>query len=355
MMIRVLVVEDSPVVKELLVHMFSSDSAMQVVGTASNGEEALEAVERTKPDIITMDLHMPKMNGLDASRRIMETHPTPIVVVTGSYDPLEVSTTFRALEAGALAVVARPAGVGHANYPETSSELIRTVKAMSEVKVVRRWAKASRPVAVSPTPRRAEPESKPSAEVQVVAIGASTGGPLALQSILSELPAGFSVPILVVQHIAPGFVRGFAEWLDRSTHLNVVIATHGEALYPGKVYLAPDGHQMQVLLPGRIHLSTDPPENGLRPSVSSLFRTVASTYGEHALGVLLTGMGKDGAEELRLMRQNGATTIAQDEESSVVYGMPGEAIRLGGASYVLAAGRIAAALITLAHHREMAQ
>src|SRR5579872_6662337 len=199
-MIRVLVVEDSPVARELLDHILNSDPTMQVVGTATNGEEALEAVERIKPDIITMDIHLPKMSGLDAARRIMETNPTPIVAVSGSYDPQEASSTFRALEAGALAVVRKPAGIGHPSYSETSAELIRTVKAMSEVRVVRRWARASpRPVVAHMVPA-AELQPSP-VEIKLIAMGASTGGPLALQTILADLPGDFSVPIVVVQHI----------------------------------------------------------------------------------------------------------------------------------------------------------
>jgi len=355
-MIRVLVVEDSPTARELLSHIIASDPAMKVVGTANDGEEAVQAVQRIKPDVITMDLHMPKMNGLDAARRIMETTPTPIVAVSGTWEPAEAAMTFRALEAGALAVVRKPSGTGHPDHGESSAELIRTVKAMSEVRVVRRWARYANPVNVVPAPAGPEVELKPStAEIRLVAIGASTGGPLALQTILAALPTDFAAPIAVVQHIAPGFVWGFAEWLGRSLKLSVVIATHGERMVPGRVYLAPDGVQMQVSAPGRIVLTTDEPENGLRPSVSCLFRSVANTFGQHAMGILLTGMGKDGAEELMLMKQKGSITIAQDEESSVVYGMPGEAIRLGGATYVLAPRRIAAALLTLAHQREMPQ
>lgn len=352
-MIRVLVVDDSPVAKELLLHILASDPDMQVVGTAKDGEEALTAVERMKPDIITMDIHMPKMNGLDASRRIMETHPTPIVVVSGSSEPQEMSTSFRALEAGAVAVVKRPAGIGHADHGQTSEQLLRTVKAMSEVKVVRRWARPSHLAEGAAVSRPAEPELRPgAAAVRVIAFGASTGGPQVLQTIISALPADFGVPILVVQHIAPGFVRSFAEWLNRSTRLKVDIASDNEKIRPGHVYIAPDGWHMQVVLPGTISLSAALPVNGLRPSVGFLFRSLAAAYGQQALAVLLTGMGKDGAEELRLIKEKGGITIAQDEGSSVVYGMPGEAIRLGGATYVFPAARIAGALLTLAHRKE---
>jgi len=353
-MIRVVVVEDSPVVRDLMVNLLSSDPTLQVVGTARDGEEALEAVERLKPDIVTMDIHMPRLNGLEAARRIMETNPTPIVVVSGSYDPEVVNTTFRALEAGALAVVAKPAGEGHPRYAETSADLLRTVKAMAEVKVIRRWARPSRLPLSPPMPPMPEVEAQAGpVDIKVIAIGASTGGPLALQTVLSNLPDGFQVPILIVQHIAAGFICGFAEWLGRSSKIPVSIAVHGEQILAGRAYIAPDGLQMTMDVGGKISLRKSETENGLCPSVASLFRSVANSCGQQAVGVLLTGMGKDGAEELRLMKEKGSLTIAQDEASCVVYGMPGEAIRLGAASYVLSPARIAAALAALTQTREM--
>lgn len=348
-MIRVLVVEDSPVVREFLVHILGSEPQIQVIGTASDGEEALEAVARTKPDIITMDIHMPKMNGLDATRRIMQTNPTPIVIVTSSWDPREVARTFHALEAGALAIVQRPTGISHADHDETAAELVRTVRLMSEVKVVRRWARPARMADISAVQPPGEVELKRvPAEIRLVAIGASTGGPLALQTILSGLPGDFSVPLVVVQHMATGFIRGFSEWLGQTSNLPVHVAAQGDAIRAGHVYVAPDGLQMKVGNGGKIWLTTDEPENGLRPSVSYLFRSVASVYGQNAIGILLTGMGKDGAEELSVMKAKGAITIAQDEQSSVVHGMPGEAIHLDAATHVLCPGRIADALIGIA-------
>ncbi len=352
-MIRVLVVEDTPVVREFLVHILSSDPAIRVVGTAGNGEEALEAVERNKPDLITMDIHMPKLNGLDATRRIMETHPTPIVIVSGSSNPKEVGWTFRALEAGALAAVPRPSGLGHPDHEATAAELLQTVKLMSEVKVVRRWARLRRdatPVAAAPPPEDKAPRAP--GEASVVAMGASTGGPPALQKILSVLPPGFPAPVLVVQHISPGFIGGFAEWLQESCALPIHVPAQGEEILPGHVYLAPDGFHMRVEREGKLSLTKDPPENGHRPSVSCLFRSVADAFGEKAVGVLLTGMGKDGAEELKLMKDKGAITIAQDKESSVVHGMPGEAIEREAATYVLAPERIAAVLAGLVNQRK---
>lgn len=344
-MIKVLVVEDSAVVREFLVHILGSDPEIQVTGTAHNGIEALEVLQRSKPDVITMDIHMPKMDGFEATRRIMETAPTPIVIVTGSTDRGEVGTTFRALEAGALAVVPRPQGLGHPNFEATAKELLNTVRLMSEVKVVRRWNRARRSPLAQPLQEIKAREDRE--EIQVVAIGASTGGPIALQTILSRLQKDFPAPVLIVQHMTAGFTEGFVEWLNQTSGLPVRIASYGEDLLPGHAYVAPDGFQMGAKVTGRIALSKDAAENGLCPSVSFLFRSLAGVYREKALGVLLTGMGKDGAEELKSMKEKGAVTIVQDEESSVVYGMPGEALKLDAATYVLPPDRIATALVSL--------
>ncbi|MBI4462806.1 MAG: chemotaxis-specific protein-glutamate methyltransferase CheB [Acidobacteria bacterium] len=347
-MTKVLVVEDSPVLRELLVHILTSDPEIQVVGTASNGKEALEFLQANRPDVITMDIHMPKMDGLEATRRIMETQPRPIVIVSGSSTLGEATIAFRALEAGALAVVQRPRGMADPHYVASAEQLVQTVKLMSEVKVVRRWPRPGReaaaavPSAVPPVELKRLP-----AEVEVICLGASTGGPQVLLTILSGLPKNFPVPLLVVQHMTPGFVQGFVEWLGQSSGFSVQVAAPGEYLRPGRAYVAPDGFHMGVDRTRRIVLSEHEPENGLRPSVSYLFRSVANVYGERAVGVLLTGMGRDGAEELKLMKEKGAVTIGQDEESSVVYGMPAEAVRLEAATYVLSFHRIATALAQL--------
>lgn len=348
-MIKVLVVEDSPVVREFLIHVLNSDPDIRVVGTARDGEEALETVRRQRPDVITMDIHMPRLNGLEATRRIMETDPTPIVIVSGSEDPREVATTFDAMEAGALAVLRRPAGIGHPEHEATARELVQAVKLMSEVKVVRRWPRARRE---APAPRPSKMGLAPeSAEVRIVAIGASTGGPPVLQTILAALPKDFPAPVLIVQHMAAGFVRGFVEWLAKSCDLPVHVAMHGELMLSGHVYVAPDEFQMKVERGGRITLTRDAPENGLRPSVSYLLRSVAEVYGSEAVAGLLTGMGRDGAEELRLLKEKGAVTFAQDKASSVVHGMPGEAIRLDAAMLILPPDKIAAVLTNLANNR----
>lgn len=353
-LIKVLVVEDSLVVREFLVHILGSDPGIRVVGTASDGEEAIEAVRRLQPDVITMDIHMPKMDGLEATRRIMEIHPTPIVIVSGSSDPDDVAMTFRATEAGALAALRRPAGIGHPDFEATARDLVQMVKLMSEVKVVRRWPQARRD-ATMPRPPASSAEVRhvhAPAKVRVVALGASTGGPPVLQTILAGLPKDFPAPVLIVQHMAAGFVQGFVEWLSQSSVLPVQIAVHGEIILPAHVYVAPDEFQMKVERGGRIILSKDAPESGLRPSVSYLFRSLADTYGGDAVAALLTGMGRDGAEELKLLRDKGAVTIAQDKDSSVVHGMPGEAIRLDAAQLILPPEKIAPLLASLVNNRK---
>jgi two-component system chemotaxis response regulator CheB len=348
-MIRVLVVEDSPVIREFLVYILGSDPAIQVVDAVNNGEDAIEAVRLKKPDVITMDIHMPKMDGFEATRIIMETQPTPIVIVSGSSTAKEVAVTFRAMEGGALAIVPRPKGIGQPDYEATVKELIQTVKLMSEVKVVRRWSNLKKRDIPIPDKFAAMEVSR---DVKIVAIGASTGGPIALQTILSELPKDFPVPVVIVQHIASGFAEGFSEWLGQSSRFPVHVAADGEYLLPGHVYVAPDGFHLTVKADSRIVLNREEAADGLRPSVSYLFDSVAKAFGNNALGVLLTGMGKDGAKELKAMKHQGSITIAQDEKSSIVHSMPGEAIRLDAATHVLPLEKIAPALISLVKKKD---
>jgi two-component system chemotaxis response regulator CheB len=344
-MITVLIVEDSPVVRDFLRHVLSADPEIQVIGTASDGAAALDVVQHQKPDVITMDIYMPKMNGLEATRKIMETHPTPIVIVSSSVVADEVATTFRAIEAGALAAVPRPQGLGHAEHEATAQELVRMVKLMSEVKVVRRWPRHRNGSRV-PAAQRAD-MLRASTAIQVVAIGASTGGPLVLQTLLSGLPKDFPVPVLIVQHMAAGFIPGFAAWLAQSTGFPVHVAAADDYLLPSHAYVAPDGAHLRVGMGRRVVLSQDAPKNGVRPSVSYLFQSVAHVFGGSAAGLLLTGMGKDGAEELKLLRDKGAITMVQDRDSAVVYGMPGEAVKLDAAMYVLSPERMVAGLVRL--------
>ena len=343
-MIRVLVVEDSSSVREFLIHVLDSAPGIQVIGTARNGREAVAAVREKKPDIVTMDIHMPEMDGFEATRTIMETQPVPIIIVSGSASAGEVAMNFKAIEAGALAVLARPRGMGHSDYETTVRELVQNVRLMSEVKVVRRWPQVKKEI---PAPPPVDGLKKDISGIRAVAIGASTGGPLALQTILSGMPGNFPVPLMIVQHIASGFLEGFVHWLNQSSSLPLEIAAEGDCILPGHVYVAPEDYHMKVNDRDCITLSRAEPIDGLRPAVSFLFESVARVYRQNAIGVLLTGMGKDGALELKMMKENGAVTIAQDEASSIVHGMPGEAIRLNGATYILPPDKIAARLMSL--------
>ncbi|MGC1404795.1 MAG: chemotaxis-specific protein-glutamate methyltransferase CheB [Thermodesulfobacteriota bacterium] len=347
--IKVLIVEDSPTAREYLVHIFSSDSEIRVIGTANDGTEAVRLAEKLKPDVITMDIHMPVMDGLEATRKIMETHPVPIVIVSGIWDPREVETTFLAIEAGALVVVQRPAGMGHPDSERLKKELISKVKLMSEVKVVKRWPR-SRLIKKEKQPESPTPSVKPRPDIRVVAIGASTGGPPALQTILSGLPADFPVPVLIVQHIATGFIQGMLDWLSETSGLRLHIAQEGEKILGGRAYFAPDNFYMGVDKIGGITLQKTGSAGAIRPSVSHLFRTIAEVYQERLVGILLTGMGSDGAAELKIMREKGAVTIIQDQESSIVFGMPGAARELGAARYELSPEKIATALIQITGH-----
>lgn len=349
-MIRVLVVDDSATVREYLVYLLSEDPLLEVVGTARDGLEAVEQAERLKPNVIVMDAHMPRMNGYEATRRIMQQVPTPIVMCSASLSRDEVRMTFEALKVGALTVVEKPGGPDHPDHAETARTLVQTVKLMAEVKVVRRWPRLKEQVlgdrdwGLGTHPQPSTPIPHPPRKIRLIAIGASTGGPQVLAEILRDLPGDLAAPILIVQHIASGFVPGLVEWLGGVTRLAVKVAEPGELVRQGTVYLAPNGFQMGIAMEGRIRLTKEPADDTFCPSASYLFQSVAEAYGRSAVGILLTGMGRDGATGLQRLREAGGVTIAQDEETSVIFGMPGEAIRLGAAMYVLSREQISATI-----------
>jgi two-component system chemotaxis response regulator CheB len=340
-MIRVLLVEDSAVVREYLSALVQSDARLELVGTARDGVEAVEQAERHRPDVILMDIHMPRKDGLQATREIMTRVPTPIVLVSASFVSGETSLAFEAIKAGALTVLEKPAGLDDPGQAVSAERILETVRLMAEVKVVRRWPTRA---PVVPAARSVGGAGR---EVRIVAMGASTGGPAVVADILRALPGGLGAPILLVQHIAPGFAPGLAEWLGQLTPLSVKLAEPDQLVRPGTVYVAADGTQLGVTSQGRILVTRPPGSDAFCPSVSHLFESVADAYGRAALGVLLTGMGSDGAVGLRRLRDAGGATIVQDEETSVVFGMPQEAIRLGAAEQVLNPEQIVQAIRSL--------
>jgi two-component system chemotaxis response regulator CheB len=321
----------------LLTDVLQADPELKVVGVAQDGAEAVAMTKQLLPNVIVMDFHMPEMNGLDATRQIMIETPTPIVIVTASVDAREVAVSMDALRAGALTVMAKPLGPGSPGFEESARKFRATVKAMSQVKVVRRWA-ISRPFAQASAP---VPSHAPRGPARILALGASTGGPAALYRILSELPGNFPLPILVVQHIAHGFVKGLAAWLGSGAALEIKVGRQGEVLTPGTVYLPHDDRHLGLLDRNTLAISSAPPIGGFRPSASFLFESVGRLYGPAAVAVVLTGMGQDGLEGLRVVREMGGRIVAQDEESSIVFGMPGAAVGAGLADLTLPLSAIA--------------
>jgi two-component system, chemotaxis family, protein-glutamate methylesterase/glutaminase len=339
--LRVLVAEDSPVARLLMVHILNEDPEIEVVAEAADGHEAVLLAARSRPDVIVMDVMMPTTNGLEATRTIMTQMPTPIVLVTATHDP-DDRMSFNALQAGALVLLAKPPGPQASTFGQEAAAFRMTVKLMAEVKLVRR--RAPRQPVPAPAAPLAPPSTRRGRTVEIVAIAASTGGPAALASILGTLPATTPVPILVVQHITAGFHQGLVDWLDSVSELEVRLAVDGEPLRAGHVLVAPADKHLGVGGHGRVSLSSDPPIGGHRPSATHLFRSVASRYGSGAVGTILTGMGDDGVAGLRTLKEAGGLVLAQDESTSVVYGMPREAAVLGVADQVLPVSQMARAL-----------
>ncbi|GHG79458.1 chemotaxis-specific protein-glutamate methyltransferase CheB [Comamonas sp. JC664] len=338
--LRILVAEDSPTARRLLVEILRADPALTVVGEAKDGVEAVELAQRLRPNLVTMDIQMPRMDGLEATRRIMTEVPTPVVVVSTLVER-DIQTSMAALRAGALAVLQKPLGPESPDFDTDSRRLRDTLKAMAEVKVVRRWPDRSAPPLAAPAIPKPPVSPTPPG---VVALAASTGGPAALFRLLSELPASVPVPLLVVQHIAIGFSQGLAHWLGTAGPLPVKVAEDGEPLLPGHVYLAPDDRHLGVRGEGRAEVSRAAPVNGFRPSATWMFRSVARAYGSASLAVILTGMGQDGLEGVRELHGAGGRILAQDEQSSVVYGMPGVVVGANLAHEVIALPDLAARL-----------
>lgn len=343
--IRVLVVDDSLTVRKRLVEVLGADPELEVVAEADDGKTAIELCQRLRPDVVTLDMMLPVMTGLAATEYIMAHCPTPIVIVSASTNRGELFRTYEALAAGAVDVLEKP--TGDEVDDEWERKLVSTVKLVSRIKVITHLRGKLRPAAPPPTLR---PVPGATQACQVVAIGASTGGPGAIVEILRGLSPRFPLPILLVLHIGEPFAAAFADWLDGTSPLRVAYARDGEVIPPVgqcRILMAPPDRHM-VVRGGKLRLTSDPERHSCRPSVDELFESLAREQADRCAGCLLTGMGKDGAAGLLALRRAGGITIAQDEATSVVFGMPREAILLDAAQRVLPLGEIAPALTALA-------
>jgi two-component system chemotaxis response regulator CheB len=338
--LRVLVVEDSLTVRRRLVEVLASDPEVDLVGEAIDGKQAIERCLDLRPDVITMDMMLPVMTGLSATEYIMAHCPTPILIVSSSTNRGELFRTYEALAAGAVDVLEKPRGDEPEGIWET--RFLATLKLVARIRVIThlrgRLRPITAPVSVQPveSTARADGEAGVRRSFGLVAIGASTGGPGAIVEILRALPSSFAVPILLVLHIGEPFGTAFADWLDGQTSRRVSFAVDGQPVHSlgGRVLMAPPAQHLS-LHEGRLRLSRGEERHSCRPSVDVLFESVARCCGNTAVGCLLTGMGRDGAAGLLEIRKAGGMTIAQDEETSVVYGMPREAVLLGAARQVL--------------------
>ena len=345
--IKVLIVEDTLVAQKLLKGLVENDNRFELIGIAQDGKQAIEFVAKLKPDVVSMDILMPIMDGVEATRKIMQDYPVPVVIVSSFYQTSEIDMAMRVLDAGAVTILPRPYGPGHSKYLQTAKKYLNTLKLMSEIRVIRRKEEKVILTIQAPKPATQPLSKKPSAKIQAVAIGASAGGPQGLNTILSGLPKNFPLPVFIVQHIDPHFAEGFALWLNSTSGIPVSIAIEGEKALAGHAYLPPGDHHLTVLKDGVMSLSKDVPIKGLRPSVDVLFKSLAPVYGKNIIAVLLSGMGKDGAMEMKNLHDLGAFTIAQEENSCLVYGMPGEAVKIGAVSKILSPENIVIEILNL--------
>jgi two-component system chemotaxis response regulator CheB len=329
--VRVLIVDDSPVAREVLRSALETDAGIRVVGMAATGREAIALTERLRPDIVTMDLVMPGMDGMEATQRIMARRPTPILFFSAFFGREGEYSRSDALAAGALDVLEKPAQILDGRWQASAGALVEKIKLLARVPVIthlhgRRSSQAVR-----------EPASAPSAErtTKVVAFGASTGGPKVLDELLPALPRDYSPAVLVVQHLAEGFMTGWLAALRQRCSLSLKVAENGDRLQHGSVLFAPSSAHLTVLPGGRVRIDDGALAGGVCPSVDITFTTLAETCGASAAGILLTGMGTDGAAGLLAIRHAGGATMVQDEASCVVFGMPRAAINIDAAQFVL--------------------
>lgn len=336
-MIRVLIVDDSPLAQEMIAAILSTDPEISIVGKAADGMDAVQKVRELKPDIVTMDIEMPVMDGLEAIEKIMALNAVPILVVTTRSD---AKTAYAAISKGALDLIPKPD-----IDIEGAHEFISRVKLLSKIKVITH-IKGNLSDKKKPLPAAAALDRKPLSR-RVVAIAASTGGPDALSVILSNLPAKFPCPVVVAQHMSDGFVSGMVEWLKTLCKVNLKVASEGDTLSEATVYVAPPEMHMQVTKSGRVVLLSRAPKDIYRPSCDVLLSSVADSYGAKSIGIILTGMGSDGVVGMKKIKEAGGVTIAQDEKTSIVFGMPKLAIESRSIDKVLAVGEISGEIIKI--------
>ncbi|STX29953.1 fused chemotaxis regulator; protein-glutamat [Legionella beliardensis] len=321
--IKVLIADDSKVSTQLLAAILEEASDIQVIATARDGIEAIQLTKQLKPDLITMDIFMPNMDGIDATRTIMAECPTPIIIISSQYNKTMAENSFNALEAGALSIIEKPKGPAANDFAEAKKFILHSIRALAGVPVVTR--KRTKPLDSSP------PEPNIEQNFKILALGSSTGGPAALSCILQGLSSDFNLPIVITQHITKGFLEGLISWLQHQTPLKLEIAKHRQLLKPGHVYFAPDDFHLTVargLVEPIAILEDSMPINHFKPSANVLFTSIAESYPNKAIGGILTGMGRDGAEGLLLMKKSGCYTFAQSKSTSVVFGMPGAAVEM---------------------------
>ncbi|MBI5375279.1 MAG: chemotaxis-specific protein-glutamate methyltransferase CheB [Candidatus Schekmanbacteria bacterium] len=345
--IKVLLVDDSPLALVIMKRMLYAAPDIRVVGTARNGKEALKLIPIVDPDVICTDLHMPIIDGLALTKEVMEEYPRPILVISISVQK-ESENVFKLIEAGAVDVFPKPSSGLEEDYMKQTAEFISRIRILSGVKVFRK--KREKPLKRLET---TEPIiAVPGYTVpKILGIGTSTGGPNALQRILLRLPSDFPLPVMCVQHISEGFLLGFVEWLQGMSKVKIEIARQGELPLPGHVYFPPENFHLIIDSEGKFRYSSQSPVDGHRPSATVMFHSMAQQFGSSAIGVLLTGMGRDGADGMKAIRDAGGITIAQDEKTSIVFSMPKHAIELDAAQYVLPVDEIARAILTLVNKK----
>jgi two-component system, chemotaxis family, protein-glutamate methylesterase/glutaminase len=347
MPIRVLLVEDSRLYLAILKRILNSSPQIEVVGEARTGLEALPLIPKFNPDVICTDLHMPQMDGLEFTSEVMALYPRPILVISASVQEDDTHHVFQLLEAGALDILPKPrAGLGM-DDELLQQALIDKITILSGVKVFKKKRKPSSQGKHLETGKPSNFSLNSYFKPKVVVIGASTGGPQALQELFSQLPSNFPLPVICIQHICLGFLQGFIDWLASSCRLPIQIAQPGDIPKPGIIYFPPEHQHLEVDAKGRFICSDAPPLDGHRPSVTVTFESVAKFYNKATVGILLTGMGRDGADGMQAIDRAGGLTIAQDEATSIIFGMPKEAIDLGAAKQVLPIHAIAPTLLAL--------